>query len=176
LAALRGSECRSRVPRRNGSLGCCGRLRWRWLRAGGGRGLPRARGVGRHVVSLAGGVWRPEGGRVRRMTEREREHARLKRAVADLTLDQQILKGAAEGKYQAPSAAGPVSALCKAGSASLSAGPAAPSVSRARRRAGRAACGVTQRRGPRRGSAWRPSRAATASGGSRRCRASGAGG
>ncbi len=30
---------------------------------------------------------------------KERENARLKRAVADLTLDKQILREAAEGKY-----------------------------------------------------------------------------
>ena len=35
----------------------------------------------------------------RRMKELERENARLKRAVAELTLDKQILKEAAEGKY-----------------------------------------------------------------------------
>jgi putative transposase len=31
--------------------------------------------------------------------ERERENARLRRAVADLTLDEQILKEAAEGNF-----------------------------------------------------------------------------
>jgi putative transposase len=35
----------------------------------------------------------------RRMKELERENARLKRAVAELTLDKQILREAAEGKY-----------------------------------------------------------------------------
>jgi putative transposase len=48
--------------------------------------------------------WRAEYGglkvdQVRRMKELERENARLKRAVAELTLDKQILKEAAEGKY-----------------------------------------------------------------------------
>jgi hypothetical protein len=33
------------------------------------------------------------------MKELERENARLKRAVAELPLDKQILKEAAEGKY-----------------------------------------------------------------------------
>jgi hypothetical protein len=33
------------------------------------------------------------------MKELEREDARLKRAVAELTLDKQILRGAAEGRY-----------------------------------------------------------------------------
>jgi putative transposase len=48
--------------------------------------------------------WRTEYGglkvdQVRRMKELERENARLKRAVAELTLDKQILREAAEGKY-----------------------------------------------------------------------------
>jgi len=48
--------------------------------------------------------WRTEYGglkvdQVRRVKELERENARLKRAVAELTLDKQILKEAAEGKY-----------------------------------------------------------------------------
>ena len=36
---------------------------------------------------------------VRRLKELERENARLKRAVADLTLDKLILKEAAEGNF-----------------------------------------------------------------------------
>jgi transposase-like protein len=48
--------------------------------------------------------WRTEYGglkvdQARRMKELERENARLKRAVAELTLDKQILREAAEGKY-----------------------------------------------------------------------------
>ncbi len=48
--------------------------------------------------------WRAEYGglkvdQARRMKELERENARLKRAVAELTLDKQILKEAAKGKY-----------------------------------------------------------------------------
>ena len=48
--------------------------------------------------------WRAEYGglkvdQARRMKELERENARLKRAVAELTLDKQILREAAEGKY-----------------------------------------------------------------------------
>lgn len=35
----------------------------------------------------------------RRMKDLERENARLKRAVAELTLDKQILREAAEGKH-----------------------------------------------------------------------------
>src|SRR3712207_2437399 len=48
--------------------------------------------------------WRPEYGglkvdQARRMKELERENARLKKAVAELTLDKRILKEAAEGKF-----------------------------------------------------------------------------
>jgi transposase-like protein len=48
--------------------------------------------------------WRAEYGglkvdQARRMKDLERENARLKRAFAELTLDKQILKEAAEGKY-----------------------------------------------------------------------------
>ncbi len=48
--------------------------------------------------------WRQEYGglkteQVRRLKELETENARLRRAVADLTLDKQILKEAAAGNY-----------------------------------------------------------------------------
>ncbi len=48
--------------------------------------------------------WRKQYGglekdQVKRLKELERENARLKKAVAELTLDKQILKEAVEGKY-----------------------------------------------------------------------------
>jgi putative transposase len=48
--------------------------------------------------------WRQEYGgmsvsQARRLKELERENARLRRAVADLTLDKQILEEAAEGNF-----------------------------------------------------------------------------
>ena len=48
--------------------------------------------------------WRTEYGglkvdQVKRLKELEREHTRLKRAVADLTIDKLILKEAAEGNF-----------------------------------------------------------------------------
>lgn len=48
--------------------------------------------------------WRKEYGgmqidQARRLKELERENARLKRAVADLTIDNQILKEASEGNF-----------------------------------------------------------------------------
>lgn len=50
--------------------------------------------------------WRSEYGglrvdQARRLTEPERENARLKRAVAELTLDKRILNQAAEGNFLA---------------------------------------------------------------------------
>lgn len=42
----------------------------------------------------------------KRLKAVERENARLKRAVADLTLDKLILKEAAEGNFKAPSDGG----------------------------------------------------------------------
>ncbi len=60
------------------------------------------RGLGVSAASFY--RWRTEYGglkvdQARRMKELERENARLKRAVAELTLDKQILREAAEGKY-----------------------------------------------------------------------------
>ena len=51
--------------------------------------------------------WRQESGgrtleQAKRLKDVEREHARLKRAVADLTLDTLSVKGAAEGHVSAP--------------------------------------------------------------------------
>ena len=92
----------------------------------GGRDLPQ---LGVSEASLY--RWRSEYGGLKvdqahRTKELERENARLKRAVAELTLDKQILKEAAGGECQAPSVAGPVSVMCKLRSASPSAGHAAP--------------------------------------------------
>jgi len=63
-----------------------------------------------NALSLVGGRavhpirWRAEYGglkldQAKRLKELERENARLKRAVADLTLDKLILKEAAEGNF-----------------------------------------------------------------------------
>ena len=51
--------------------------------------------------------WRSECGglrvdQARRLKQRETENVRLKRAVAERTLDNQILKEAAEGNFRAP--------------------------------------------------------------------------
>ncbi|HET6519264.1 MAG TPA: transposase [Geminicoccaceae bacterium] len=78
-------------------------------------------GQGRKVAAVvkAPGVgevtyhrWRQEyGGRsvsqAKRLKELERENARLRRAVADLTLDRMIPQEAARGNRPAPGAAGP---------------------------------------------------------------------
>lgn len=68
-----------------------------------GRSVGEAcRGLGVSVASYY--RWRPEYGgleldQARRLKELERENARLRKAVADLTLDKQILKEAAEGNF-----------------------------------------------------------------------------
>ena len=56
--------------------------------------------------------WRQEYGgmsvpQARRLKELEKENARLRKAVADLTLDKLILQEAGRGNRPAPSAAGP---------------------------------------------------------------------
>jgi transposase-like protein len=58
--------------------------------------------------------WRQEYGglrseQIKRLKELEAENARLRRAVADLTLDRLILKEAASGDYRAPRDAAPAS-------------------------------------------------------------------
>lgn len=60
------------------------------------------RGIGVSEASFY--RWRAEYGglkidQARRLKDLERENARLKRAVAELTLDKQILKEAAEGNF-----------------------------------------------------------------------------
>jgi transposase-like protein len=60
--------------------------------------------------------WRQEYGglktnQVRRMKELELENQRLRKAVADLTLDKQILAEAARGNFQSPHADAPVSSI-----------------------------------------------------------------
>ena len=58
--------------------------------------------------------WRKEFGglktdQVRRMKDLEVENQRLRKAIADLTLDKLILQEAARGNFRAPRAAAPVS-------------------------------------------------------------------
>src|SRR5919199_4769008 len=61
--------------------------------------------------------WRQEFGglksdQVKRLKDLEAENARLRRAVAELTLDQQILAEAARGGSWAPRAGAPASSTC----------------------------------------------------------------
>jgi hypothetical protein len=56
------------------------------------------------VVPLAQGVWGLKVDQAKRLTELEMENTRLKRAVAELTVDRLILKEVAEGKYRTRSA------------------------------------------------------------------------
>ena len=66
--------------------------------------------------------WRKEYGglkvsQAKRLKELERENARLRNAVSELTLDKLILKEALEGNYRAPNAAGVVWSTCSSGCA-----------------------------------------------------------
>ena len=84
--------------------------------------------------------WRKEYGglkvdQVRRFKELERENLRLRRAVADLTLDKLILKEAAEGNFEAPSVAGAVFIMFARGTRCLSVGCAGSLANHARRNA-----------------------------------------
>jgi putative transposase len=59
-------------------------------------------------------------GQIKRLRELETENARLRRAVADRTLDKLILKEAAAGNYRAPRGAAPASSTSEASSGSPS--------------------------------------------------------
>ena len=73
--------------------------------------LPQGRGLSSQEASRKVGIpeqtyyrWKKEYGGLRtnqakRLKELERENQRLKKAVADVTLDKQILKEALEGNY-----------------------------------------------------------------------------
>src|SRR4028118_996291 len=95
---------------------------YRWRRTFGGLRSDQVRRLkGAGAGGVAGAVrasgatevtyyrWRRELGglrsdQVKRLKELEAENARLRRAVADLTLDKQILAEAARGNFQAPRA------------------------------------------------------------------------
>jgi putative transposase len=52
-----------------------------------------------YVISVAQGIWRVGLDQARRLKELEQENSRLKRAVANLTLDNLILKEVSTGKF-----------------------------------------------------------------------------
>jgi len=54
---------------------------------------------GAKLLSLAQGIWRVETTQAKRMKDLERENSRLRKAVAELTLDKLILREALEGNY-----------------------------------------------------------------------------
>ena len=105
--------------------------------AAGGRGGAGEGPDGRRSMPQAGGDgqtfyrWRSEYGglkldQAKPLKELERENARLKRAVAELTLDKLILKEAAEGHFQVPSAADVASTRSAPSSACPSGGMPVP--------------------------------------------------
>ena len=80
--------------------------------------------------------WRKEYGglevdQARRMKDLERENIRLKRLVADLSLEKQVLKDVASGNLQAPSGAGRQLRAFEGSTVSPNARPAGSSVSTA---------------------------------------------
>ena len=93
--------------------------------------------------------WRREFGglrsdRVKRLKELEAENTRLRKAVADLTLDKQILAEAARGNFQAPRAGAPASSMSSGRCPSPSAAPVWRSASTARRGAERRGAATTK--------------------------------
>jgi putative transposase len=92
------------------------------------------------VTEVAYCRWRREFGglksdQVKRLKDLEAENARLRKAVADLTLDKQILAEAARGNFRAPRAGAPASTMCGGRCPSPSAAPVRRSASTARRSA-----------------------------------------
>jgi putative transposase len=93
--------------------------------------------------------WRQEFGglksdQVKRLKDLEAENARLRRAVADLTLDKQILAEAARGNFSAPRAGVPASSMCDGPCPSPSAAQTRRSASTARRSARRRGAEMTK--------------------------------
>ena len=82
---------------------------------------------------------------VKRLKELEKENARLKKAVAELTLDKLILKEASEGNCRAPPVAGVAWRICRTSLGSQSAGLAVWWASIARRNANPPLCETMRR-------------------------------
>jgi putative transposase len=110
-----------------------------------GQGVAEAiRAIG--VTEVAYYRWRREFGglkadQVKRLKDLAAENARLRKAVADLTLDKQILAEAARGNFQAPRAGALASSMSDGSCPSPSAAPARRSGSPVRRGARRRARG-----------------------------------
>ena len=101
---------------------------------------------------------------LKRLKELEKENARLRRAVSDLTLDKLILTEAARGNFYALRAAGSASTACGRRLAYRSAAPAARSASIARPSARFRKVGQMRTSSRRTSSSWRRSMAVTATG------------
>jgi putative transposase len=112
----------------------------------------------------------------KRLKERERENARLRKAVADLTPDELIRQGAGRGNRAAPGAAGPRSGGPSRRSGCRRGAPAARRASTARCSATRPGCDRTRTCSPLRSSRSRARTGGTAAGGSPPCCGPGAGG
>src|ERR671914_762974 len=93
--------------------------------------------------------WRREFGglksdQAKRLKDLEAENARLRKAIADLTLDKQILAEAARGNFCAPRAGAPVSSTSWTRWGSPSAAPGRRSASIARHNARRRGAATTR--------------------------------
>ena len=111
--------------------------------------------------------WRQEFGglksdQAKRLKNLETENTRLRRAVADLTLDKLILKEGASGIVSAPRVGGSASIMCDGNSPSPSVACARRSVSTARRSAKRRGAVMMRSGSPPTSSSWHGSTAATA--------------
>src|SRR3712207_5849405 len=118
--------------------------------------------------------WRKEFGglkldQAKRLKELERENARLRKAVADLTLDKLILKEAASGNWCAPPAAGAGSSTFAVFCPSRIGACARCWANPARRSVSRPSPPRTRRRSRPRSWRWPSATAAAATAGSRRC-------
>jgi putative transposase len=126
------------------------------------------------VTEVTSDRWRQEYGglgtcQIKRLKALETENARLRRAVAELTLDKLILKEAAAGNYRAPRVAAPASSTSETSFGSPSAAPAPRSASTARRSEDARGAGTTRNGSPPTLSSLRAGTAATATGRSRSC-------
>ncbi len=125
--------------------------------------------------------WRREFGglksdQVKRLKDLETENARLRKAIADLTLDKQILAEAARGNCRAPRAGAPVSSTSCGRWGCPSAAPVRRSASTARPGARYRGAARMKSGSPPTSSSWRGGTAATATARSRPCRGMPAGG
>ena len=87
------------VTRQKTSSISSGRLRWPPRRDGGAGGLRKLGGTEQTYYRWRKKYGGPSRDQAKRRRELEQENARLKKLVADISLDNAILKEAAQGNY-----------------------------------------------------------------------------